>query len=472
MNVCKMTEDTLSAFNFQKLGSDNFIEWKFSMQMYLTAKSLWEIVTGDETVAETASEEEKLKFKKRHNLAFSAIGLGVKKDLQIYVRNCKTAKDAWDALGSRFQKKGLVTKIELRQKLYGTSLPSGGDMIAHVNRIKSISEQLAAVDDAVDEKDLYMILIASWPREYYNLVTNLETVDEAKLSWSYVRDRCIAEYERRSSGEGSRDDDALNAWSNGRGRGRARGRGRGGKEKRSCHNCKEKGHLIRNCPKIEKGKDDDASVAVEDGQFDDMYALNAEEADDLGESDDTAQMTDDTPGTVDSRNNENDMPIIREAQELSPIVIELSPDDDKTDMECDDNSAAANIDDEDDALLVSPNDDAIRTLQRGPCAKDGHWTLDSGCSRHMTPVKTEFTRYLKFDKPVSVNLADKSKIFGYGIGDVQIKLFDGSTFVPVVIKNVLYVPKLHRKLLSISDITVGGGEKWLFLANVVRYQFF
>ena len=78
-----MSEDSLTAFNFQKLGSDNFVEWKFSMQMYLTAKSLWEIVTGEETVAETASEEEKLKFKKRHNLAFSVIGLGVKKDLHI-----------------------------------------------------------------------------------------------------------------------------------------------------------------------------------------------------------------------------------------------------------------------------------------------------------------------------------------------------------------------------------------------------
>ena len=189
-----MAEDSLTAFNFQKLGSDNYIEWQFSMQMYLTAKSLWEIVTGEETVAEGASEDDKLKFKKRHNLAFSALGLGVKKDLQIYVRNSKTAKEAWDALGNRFQKKGLVRRIELRQKLYGTRLNSGGDMVVHVNAIKSISEQLAAVDDPVDEKDLYMILIASWPKEYNNVVTNLETVDEVKLSWSYVRDRCIAEY--------------------------------------------------------------------------------------------------------------------------------------------------------------------------------------------------------------------------------------------------------------------------------------
>ena len=73
--------ESLTAFNFKKLGPDNYIEWKFSMQMYLTAKSLWEIVSGEETLLATASEDDKLKFKKRHDLAFSALGLGVKKDL-------------------------------------------------------------------------------------------------------------------------------------------------------------------------------------------------------------------------------------------------------------------------------------------------------------------------------------------------------------------------------------------------------
>ncbi len=105
-----MAEQSLMGFNFGKLGLDNYIDWKFSMKMYLTGKDLWEIVTGEETLAETATADEKLKFKKQHNLAFSSIGLGVKKDLQIYVRNCTTAKEAWDALGSRFQKKGLVKR--------------------------------------------------------------------------------------------------------------------------------------------------------------------------------------------------------------------------------------------------------------------------------------------------------------------------------------------------------------------------
>ena len=72
----------------------------------------------------TSRKEEKLEFKKQHNLAFPALALGVKKDLEIYVRNSKTAKEAGDALGNRYQKNGLVAT-----KLYGTRLDSGGDIL-------------------------------------------------------------------------------------------------------------------------------------------------------------------------------------------------------------------------------------------------------------------------------------------------------------------------------------------------------
>ena len=128
---------------------------------------------------------------------------------------------------------------------------------------------------------------------------------------------------------------------------------------------------------------------------------------------------------------------------------------------CNDSTVVEGVSREDNALVVRTSNNTITTpSESNPCAckREKHWTLDSGCSRHMTPDKTEFTRYLKFKVPVPVNLADESKIYGYGIGDVNINLFDGNTFVPVVIKNVMYVPKLHRKLLSISDITDQGSS--------------
>ena len=72
----------------------------------------------------------------------------------------------------------------------------------------------------------------------------------------------------------------------------------------------------------------------------------------------------------------------------------------------------------------------------------------------MSPVKSELKNYKKFDTPMNVNLADESVVLSYGSGDVDMQLFDEySDPVSVVIKDVLFVPKLQKKLLSITSMT-------------------
>ena len=76
-------------------------------------------------------------------------------------------------------------------------LEKGTTMTTHVNQLKTISEHLEALDDVVQEKDLVMILISSLPDDYNNLITAMETLKEEKLTWVYVRDRVLHEYERK-----------------------------------------------------------------------------------------------------------------------------------------------------------------------------------------------------------------------------------------------------------------------------------
>ena len=115
--------------------------------------------------------------------------------------------------------------------------------------------------------------------------------------------------------------------------------------------------------------------------------------------------------------------------------------------------ADLNADDVEYALTVASDKGAPHPSE---CCDNNPWLLDSGSSRHMTPSKDDFVTYLKLKIPVKVGLADDSSVLGYGIGNVNITLFDGNQFVSVVIKNVLYVPKLKRRLLSITDITEKG----------------
>ena len=196
----------------EKLTAENYHEWKFNMKMVLIGKDLWEIVEGTELMPTTRDANRLSKFRKRENQALALICLSVSPSLQIYVRSAKTGKEAWDSLAKRFEEKTLTRIISYRRQLYSTRMVSGS-MIDHVNNLKTISERLESLDDGVAEKDLVMILISSLPENYNNLITTLETLKQEDLTWDYVRDRVISEYERRN-GENRRStkfdgDDAL-----------------------------------------------------------------------------------------------------------------------------------------------------------------------------------------------------------------------------------------------------------------------
>ena len=131
-------------------------------------------------------------------------------------------------------------------------------MAEHVNKIRTLADQLAALDNKeIDESILVVKLLGSLPKEYHHLLTALETLAEEKLTWVYVRDRLITEYERISSNAEQREShDALFV---GEGAGGKRGAGSGAAGSTGnqhfrgngpkCHFCHEMGHIQRNCPK-------------------------------------------------------------------------------------------------------------------------------------------------------------------------------------------------------------------------------
>ena len=245
-----------NVFRAAKLTADNYHNWKFSIKMMLIGRDLWEIVEGSEVLPEEATNKQAQEFRKRVNKALSLICLSVSDNLQIYVRNAKTGKEAWDSLQNHFEEKTLSRKVSLHQKLYSARM-GNGSMIEHVNNIRTIADQLEALDDLIEEKYLVMILLSSLPKEYNNLLTTLETLKEDNLTWDYVRDRVLTESERRTNAVDSRTPhDALLAGGgkhsgsgDGFPPGGAGGSGGNGHNKVRCHYCNETGHIQRNCEK-------------------------------------------------------------------------------------------------------------------------------------------------------------------------------------------------------------------------------
>ena len=95
------------------------------------------------------------------------------------------------------------------------------------------------------------------------------------------------------------------------------------------------------------------------------------------------------------------------------------------------------------------------------CSKDSKWFLDSGCSNHMTGELKDIDDYNAFpaDKPRYVTLADKSRVTALGQGNLNVYLLDeNGNQVPVIFRDVMFVPKLQKRLISIGQLTLKKAE--------------
>ena len=136
----------------KKLTRENYHAWKFNAKMVLIGKDLWDLVTGDEVLPEEATEANRKAFRKKDNRALSTICLAVSEDLQIYVRNAQSSKEAWDSLANTFEEKTLSKIIMNRRKLYSLRMTENKSMTDHLNEVKTIAEHLEALDDPVVEQ--------------------------------------------------------------------------------------------------------------------------------------------------------------------------------------------------------------------------------------------------------------------------------------------------------------------------------
>ena len=410
-------------FGVEKLTSDNYHNWKFDMKMVLVGRDLWDIVTGDEVAAEANPNAEQASprarnnnsWRKRDNKALSLISLAISPDLKIYVRAAKSSMEAWNSLSKHFEEKTLSKKIMYRRQLYELRMKDGS-MTEHVNKLRTISEHLEALEDEVLEKDLVMILLSSLPAEYNNLITTLETLREENLTWEYVRDRVLTEYERRKGQGEIPPHEALYVGSNSSSRQGNQSQRRHtenpsnnnkGTSRFPCHYCGEIGHFQREC---ENKKNDELEKENKRKQELEEIRKRMEE---LGKKETVANFC----KTNEVKTNEED--------DFVPIF----------------------------ALHVGDSNDE----------KDKTWLLDSACSSHITGEVEDLVNYQKFDgnvpkKSQYVTLADKSVVKATGQGNLNTYLKDSKgNKIPVTLKDVLFVPKMKR-LVSVGQLTKAGGE--------------
>eukprot|EP00794_Sanderia_malayensis_P001502 gene1502-1660_t len=258
------SEDSSStnALKFAKLTGSNYRTWSFNIRLYLESLDLFEHVEGTAEVPDGDPTSKAVKtFHQRAKKAWTYICLAVEPDQQIHVRDTKTAEEAWNALKTQFSRSSILQKVRLRQQYYSCKFVSGGNMLQHINHLKSLHEQLKEIGANIDDQELAMTLLSSLPEEFKPLSTALDAVGEENVNFEKVKGMLLNDIDRSSDiGQARKSENAL--YMN-RSTGFKKGWGRhnragikGESFRGNCHFCKEQGHFARDCPKKHGNSDD------------------------------------------------------------------------------------------------------------------------------------------------------------------------------------------------------------------------
>jgi len=76
----------------------------------------------------------------------------------------------------------------------------------------------------------------------------------------------------------------------------------------------------------------------------------------------------------------------------------------------------------------------------------------------MSSHRSWFHSYTPLTSPIDIVLSNDSSILATSVGRISIHMHANGKTHPTVLQDILYVPELHRKLLSISQLTCRGTE--------------
>ena len=244
-----------NALRFAKMNGSNYRTWVFNMRLYLESLDLFDHVTGTAAApGEDASDETRRNFNLGTKKAWTHICLAIEPEQQLHVRETKTAKEAWDALKKQFARESLLQKVRLRQQYHSCRFHSGDNMLEHISKLRSLHDQLKEMGVEIDDKELAMTLLASLPEDYKPLITALDAVGEGTLSYEKVKNMLLNQVDRSKDSRSSEDAFSMRKgkfYKNKQSKFES-GNTSPNKEKifrGKCHNCQERGHFARDCPK-------------------------------------------------------------------------------------------------------------------------------------------------------------------------------------------------------------------------------
>lgn len=178
----------------EKLSCENFSSWSVQMKSLLISLDYWSVIESAHPVG--AKPEEYAAWKSIDNKALATILLSVKPSELQYVKECRSAKEAWYKLLNTYQAKGPVRKVNLFKKLVRFQFNTCEKFSIQINNFCAIASDLKQIDVNMPEELLSILLLCSLPIDLENFVVAIESRDSLP-SLENLKIKILEEEQRR-----------------------------------------------------------------------------------------------------------------------------------------------------------------------------------------------------------------------------------------------------------------------------------
>lgn len=387
-----------------KFDGNDFAVWKAQVEAFLISKDKDRVLnlTKPRRIV-TGTDEQKIlrdreiqAFEKADRYVRSLLLLSLDAKYVKLVLKCKTSRELWERLCATHEQKSIANKQALQSEFFDIAMQKDEKVHEFIARAEYKYTQLEDIGVSYDESVLVGRIIAGLPRRFSPFVTAWSNLDESKQNLVELMARLGAEEQNLNRFKKPDAENALLGHHKYKGE-YSSGRNRGGRGGRGGRPSRGRGRSWR------------GRSSGEQRERLSCWTCGSKE-----------HLKRNCPDKEKSKNDGKDK------KETSNVTEEQA-------------ETAVMIADE--ATVADSSE---------------QWVVDTGATSHMTFSKSDFVSYNRLATVRLVRFGGNEIGRGIATGNVKLVAMINGNRSTIVLHDVLHVPELRRRLLSISSATSRG----------------